>query len=1480
MSALKKYRKRFLRILLILLLFLVSLIILISLPPVQTAIAQKLTKSINEDFNTNITIERVGLGWNGDVVLKELMIKDHHEDTLIFTEKLSASILSFKSLYEGNPDLGHVDFAGLNFYLTTYEGEEDDNLMIFIEKFESDNPPSGEPFVLLASEVNMEETHIRIRDENQELVLMFDFRDFILNAKDLKINDDIVSLWVEHIYFNERNGVCVNHMSGHYTYGPAHMEIKDMLIQTGYSNISASVMLDYPDKLGDFINKVKITADFQPSAVSTNDLRAFYDEFGRNETLIVSGEFEGVLNDFVFSTNNTRFRSTRLRGRYHGANLLSTEKGFSIDSKNHRISTSYTDLKRLLPNTFADLPQELQSLGVFDVNGSSTVTGTSLDSDVYIATGLGDLQTVFEMGQINEIENATYKGFLRMDQFNLGTFVGTSSIGSVDGSLDFDGQGFNVETVKSSISGRLNELEIMDYPYRGVSVSGTLQKPEFNGAFTVNDPNLQMDFEGLIDVSAAINRYDFTADVEYADLNKLNLVKRDSISIFSGEILMDMTGTNVDDAVGMIEFKETIYQNLEDYYYFDDLIVQAGNVGEEREIKVISPDVINGRLIGNFKIMDLPYLFRNGVGSIYANYQPIEVTTNQYLDYEFEVFSKIVDVFVPEIKLGENSKVTGSVSSDESEFKLNFNSPEIGVYGNYLGKVNLRVDNDNPLFNTYIQVDSLDLGFYDLKDMELINFTLKDTLFIRSEFTGGFDNKDKYNLSLYHTINPDGKSVVGIKRSTIEFKENVWYINRNNNRRNKIVFDNNFRDVSIDSLVMNHDNEYIEMAGFLRGSDYKDFKLNFTDVDIGNITPVVENLDLHGIVNGRLNFLQREGLYYPDSNVQISDVNINEVYYGDLLLKVSGNQDLSQYDVNIALTSGNVKAISAVGSIDLRPKEPQIDLDVNLDRLNLSALTPFGTDVITDIRGFASGNAQVSGSYKKPDVNGKITLDASGLTIPVLNVDYAFADASELFINGSRWDLGNIPFTDTKYDSGGILSGYVSHQNFQTWNLNLKVITDNLLVLDTPFEEDALYYGTAFVSGETDIYGPTDSLTIDVLATTEPNTVFNIPLSDVEALGEEGYIRFLSPEEKAARLRGEIIEQEKITGLEMNFDLDINSNALVEVVIDQKSGSRLRGRGAGLILVELNTLGKFNMWGEFRVIEGKYDFKYQNIISKTIDVDDDGLISWNGDPTRANLNIKARYKTTANPSVLLDNPGANRKINVDAVVALSGEILKPELDFFVEFPRANNVVADELADKLRSKEQREQQAIFLLAIDQFQDTAGGFDNPVGSVVSQAVGSVLNDLLNDKDSKLNIEVAYDVGDRRPDLDTGDRFRTSISANITDRIIINGEVGIPVGGVNDTQVAGDVEIQWLINEDGSLRMNFFNRQAQIQFIGEQLNFEQGAGISYTVDFDTFRELVKKIFNKDISVEGEAPLNIVPDDSDPDLGPVNFGAKKNNN
>lgn len=63
-----------------------------------------------------------------------------------------------------------------------------------------------------------------------------------------------------------------------------------------------------------------------------------------------------------------------------------------------------------------------------------------------------------------------------------------------------------------------------------------------------------------------------------------------------------------------------------------------------------------------------------------------------------------------------------------------------------------------------------------------------------------------------------------------------------------------------------------------------------------------------------------------------------------------------------------------------------------------------------------------------------------------------------------------------------------------------------------------------------------------------------------------------------------------------------------------------------------------------------------------------------------------------------------------------------------------------------------------------------------------------------------------------------------------------------------VAGDVEVQVLLNDEGTLSAKIFNRENQIQqFLAERQGYTQGLGLSYQVDFDSFRELMRKVFNK---------------------------------
>ena len=118
----------------------------------------------------------------------------------------------------------------------------------------------------------------------------------------------------------------------------------------------------------------------------------------------------------------------------------------------------------------------------------------------------------------------------------------------------------------------------------------------------------------------------------------------------------------------------------------------------------------------------------------------------------------------------------------------------------------------------------------------------------------------------------------------------------------------------------------------------------------------------------------------------------------------------------------------------------------------------------------------------------------------------------------------------------------------------------------------------------------------------------------------------------------------------MEFDLVITDDAKIEVIIDKNTGHGLTARGNGFMLLEINTLGKFNMIGDYVVYDGVYNFKYGGLIDKKFIVKPGGSIVWEGDPTRARLNLEAIYRTKANPAVLLENASINRPIDVELAI--------------------------------------------------------------------------------------------------------------------------------------------------------------------------------------------------------------------------------------
>ncbi|WP_324719166.1 translocation/assembly module TamB domain-containing protein [Salinimicrobium sp. HB62] len=1449
--------------------------IVFSIPSVQTFVAKIITDNLKETKDVDINIGRVGLTYSGKLNLQDVLILDHHKDTLIFSQNVRTSATSLKSIYNNNPTLGPTTAKQLYMDMKVYEGEERDNLNIFLNKLKSQSKKESTPFLLTISRLEVVNGRYGYTNHNVNYPEVVSLDDLNILASDLVVDGSDVFVDVDRLSGFEKRGIQVDHLSTAFSYTSEEMALKDLQVETPYSSIDADVLFDITNGFAGFINKVPVKAVFRPSTVSTNDLQPFYNKFGNNQEINFSTSLDGILNDFHLSNlEMSGLDRTRLVGELQIKNSLSTEEEeFTLEGSLSELSTNYYDLINLLPGLLREkLPTELREFGNVQMEGNIYVSENALSTKALLYSQLGTANVDLNLKGFGETDLTSYKGRLQVKSFNIGRLANVQDLGTTSFNITFDGRGFSTETLNTQVQGVISRLVYRGYAYNNLKVRGTLKAPLFNGNVISLDPNLQMEFNGLADFSAGTNVYDFEASVAHANLAAMNLVKRDSLAIFQGDIIMNMEGTNLNNFEGEIYLLNTSYKNENDSYMFKDLEITSSFDGPVRTIQVNSPDVISGTIEGIFDITEVPALVENAVGSLYTNYRPNKITTNQYLNFDFDIYNKIVEVFYPEITLAPNTFIRGSVESDESEFRLAFRSPEINAFNNLFEKVNIQVDNSNPLFNTYIEIDSVATSFYNIKDFNLINVTLNDTLFIRSEFKGGPKSNDVFNLNMYHTINENNNSVVGLQRSDIKFKESVWHLNEEGNRSNRVIFSNGMNNIRVDSLVLSHENEEIRLAGQMRDSTYKDFQMEFDSVDLYKITPEINSLEMGGVVNGSLNLLQEDGAYYPNTSLTVRDLTINEQLLGVLNLDVMGNRDLSLYNVNTSLRNAGLESLSAIGEIVVDGESPEIDLEVELKNFNMSAFSPLGKDVLNNIRGLVSGEADVTGDYRNPDIDGRLFLNRAGLSIPYLNVDFAFEEGAVVNLTRQQFNFDEINITDTKYNTTGVLDGTISHTNFSNWVLGLNISTDRLLVLDTGYDDEALYYGTGFIGGNASIYGPTSELVIDVIGTTRRGTVFKIPISDSESIGDNSFIHFLSPEEKAARLAGEELQFEEVKGLELNFDLDVTNDALVELDID---GSILRGRGAGTLLIEINTLGKFNMWGDFIANTGEYIFNY-GALQKRFEVRPGGTINWNGNPALADLNMSAIYEAHANPAVILDNPGISRRIPVDVVINLEGELVQPDISFDLEYPNVASAVRSELEYKIETSGNSEAQAFSLLALGQFYtpDVFGGNASSaiIGGVFQSASSGLFSSLVGDDGGVFEVGLNYEQGSRTPEQSMADRFGVTLSTQISERVLINGQVGVPVGGVTETVIVGNLEIEFLLNEEGNLRAKIFNRENNIQYLGEELGFTQGVGLSYQVDFDTFKELLRKIVDKEVVAaairkdeeegQGEQKKSLAPD------------------
>jgi len=1119
-----------------------------------------------------------------------------------------------------------------------------------------------------------------------------------------------------------------------------------------------------------------------------------------------------------------------------------------------------------LSTKYIPLMSNNQYYSTLKINGLKLYLDQGVE-DIDKNISINDLDQVFENFFFDNLEISNSHLIIIDDSIQNQLRINNSfikEISQVENGLNFKIQSFN---------GILNNIKIDDF---NSIVKFENDKLDLNDTHLANQNNfirgdIIIDFDEDLRIKNIINaNFNFNLDPSLFNIVQNNFV---ADSIYSG--LIEFSGSNkklrIDrfflnnkflDLNAEININNILSENIE-----VNTVINSLNINEEF-------------LISNYKInekLDLP-LFQGNLNiknkdlefnlkqlndkesniNVYGtarldnnlNYQLdiksklaendkiLEIYDLNYVDFDLTIkgSSKELSYINSNINFiknnnGFNVKTDSFISNNNLEGTLLLSSENINIESNLNGNILKKIFDVNSKIDYNGRGDS---GKFEFSTQSNLKVNLSDLNNIISL------------LKLHQLYYRNSEEELKLE-NLFEFNKilNADFIDQNNDFDFEILYDNGL--FKLDSFL----GENVKINGYFRNNDDLNFDIKILDLMINNLHQINKN-PISGIFNSEIN-IKRDidnrtlNLDSKLSNLQIKDHNL-----GELSINIFGNTDYNSYAVKIDLLKDKLSSIKGEGSIIGVNEDPNLDIDLIFDDFDISFIEKIGSNTMTSISSNLSGEVNLWGKYNKIQHNGKLYLNQSKFKIPYLNIEYFLSEKSEIDLYNQIFEFNNVNINTYSNSSSTSLVGKISHQDFKNWNLDLDFKSDKLFILNKEFTENENFYGKAYIGGDIKIIGPTNQVSININGATRSGTNITIPQSRNYSVDDFSFITFSDLNSYSEDTQGNNYTFNKINKtLDLNMNLEINNSAEVEITIDQETGSYISGKGDGDLIMEIDSDGKFNIYGDFISTEGIYNFRNLALIDKKFQLKKGGTIVWDGDPLAAQMNIQATYQVPggANPALLLDNPNFNKKIPTDVDIKLTGELTKPNSpEFEIFFPNTSSTVTSEINYKLNDPETRQLQAISLLTQGIFINEVSVSIEGVTNNIYEKVSEVFSDILGGDQGPLEVGLNYLQGDKSKILDikTEDRFGLTLSTKISDKILFNGKIGVPIGGIEETLIIGDVQIDFILNQDGTLRAKVFNKENEFRYIGDELGYTQGIGLSYQVDFQTFRSLLSKIIN----------------------------------
>ena len=479
----------------------------------------------------------------------------------------------------------------------------------------------------------------------------------------------------------ERSGLLVKSLKADIKFQPQAMEFSNLDLHTNNSVLKNYFAMHYKEfgDMNDFIHKVKMEADFTDSDIDSYDI-GFFAPSVRNwqKRIRITGKARGTIDDLkgdhlVMQAGNNTF----LNGDITLSGLPNINQTF-IDFKANDFKTTYTDAITMIPQLRSVTKPDLAKLKYLHFNGS--FTGFIRDFVTYgtITTNLGTIRSDLNL-KLPTGKPPVYSGSISSGNFKLGEFLNNPTIGTISFDGKVKGQGFRSDRIIADLDGTIKELEYNNYRYQNIIAKGKLKKQQFDGFFSIDDPNAVLTLNGIIDFSSKTPKFDLLADVKTANLQALKLT-HDNLS-FNGKFNLNFTGDKIDNFLGDARISQASLLRDGNRLSFDSLIVSSKYVGGVKTLTAQSNE-FDATVKGEFDIKDLPEAFQLFLNKYYPAYirAPRRELKNQA--FTFDITTRHIDEYIPLINKNlagfNNSHITGKLNIAENQLQLEADVPQFG----------------------------------------------------------------------------------------------------------------------------------------------------------------------------------------------------------------------------------------------------------------------------------------------------------------------------------------------------------------------------------------------------------------------------------------------------------------------------------------------------------------------------------------------------------------------------------------------------------------------------------------------------------------------------------------------------------------------------------------------------------------------------------------------------------------------------------